>query len=79
MINAGFGFETFLESNFTFENTSELVEYYHTVKQILESILSLNAMLINTNKNWREHSIFYKEISKIVDLIPYTLYIWFYD
>jgi hypothetical protein len=46
---------------------------------MLDEVLELSLNFIKTNKNWRDHSKFYNEISKIVELIPYTLIHDFYD
>lgn len=79
MHNIGLTFETFTELNFKNENTQDLVEYYQSTKEILEEIIKLSETLIKTNRFWREHAKLYHELSQIVDLIPYTLIMEFFD
>lgn len=45
----------------------------------MDEIVKLSKNMIRTNKNWREHAKFYNELSKIVDIIPYTIIHDFYD
>lgn len=73
MLNAGLTFETFTENCLKQENTTDLLDYYQTVKDILEDLISVQQELTKSNKCWREHAKFYSELAKIVDLIPYSL------
>ena len=41
---------------------------------MIDETIKLNEQLIGQNKNWREHAKFYSELSKIVDIIPLTIY-----
>ena len=41
---------------------------------MIEEIIKFNEQLIEQNKNWREHAKFYAELSRIVDIIPLTIY-----
>lgn len=61
------------------ENSGELVELYQLLRDMIEEIVKLNELLIERNKNWREHSKFYFELAKIVDIIPLTIIQEFYD
>jgi len=46
---------------------------------MLDEIVKLSQAFIKSNKNWRDHSKMYSELSKIIDLIPYTLIPDFYE
>eukprot|EP00347_Sterkiella_histriomuscorum_P008189 403346040 len=79
ILNVGCTFETFIDSTLKNENAGDLVELYQLIQDMIEDIVKLNEFLIERNKNWREHSKFYIELSKIVDLIPLTIIQEFYD
>lgn len=46
---------------------------------MFDEVVKLSSAFIKSNKNWRDHSKLYSELSKIVDLIPYTLISDFYE
>jgi hypothetical protein len=46
---------------------------------MIDEIVKLNDSLIESKKFWREHSKFYHEIAKIIDIIPLTIIQDFYD
>jgi hypothetical protein len=78
-VNAGLSIESLTELNLKNENASDLGEYYLILKEIFAEIIKLSTNLITSKKNWREHAKLYNELSKIVDLIPYTIIKDFYD
>jgi hypothetical protein len=46
---------------------------------MIDEIIKLNEVFIESKKNWREHAKFYLELAKIVDLIPLTIIQDFFD
>lgn len=79
IVNSGVTFETFMETTLKNENAENLVDYYQSVREMMEEVLKLSDNLVDSNKSWREHARFYNEISKIIDLIPLTLIIDIFD
>ncbi len=49
------------------------------MKDILEDTVFIQQELTKSNRCWREHAKFYSELAKIVDLIPYSLLIEYYN
>ena len=79
ILNVGATFETFIDSTLKNENAGDLVELYQLIRDMIEEILKLNEILVERNKDWRDHARFYLEIAKIVDIIPLTIVQDFYD
>ena len=77
VVEAGLSTETFTENSLKGEHS--LVERYQSLKDMVDDLVNLSSAFLRTNKAWRDHAKLYHELAKLVPLIPYLLYMAFFE